>query len=186
MNNQNQTMSQGDFILADNAGIVLLAPYFPRLFSMLSFLDEGHRKLRGKPEQAKAFAVLYYIVAGRDCMVTEHEGNADDRYGVNKLLTGMEISEPIPELPEITKEEREVCESLLKGVLSNWDKLRNTSIATLREAFLMRPGKIDIKEDFIRIVMEQKAYDLLIESIPWNFRMIRFPWMEKHIEVRWR
>lgn len=176
----NLNVPQEEPVRADNAGIVLLAPYLPRLFSMLSCLDQESRKFKGKMEQFKALAVLNYVVTGKDGSVP------NEKYIMNRLLTGVDISEVIPHLPETTTEERDVCASMLKAVLCNWDKLRNTSVDAFRGAFLSRPGTIGLHENYIPVTMEIKPYDLLLDTIPWNFRMIRFPWMEKRIEVRWR
>ena len=38
--------------------------------------------------------------------------------------------------------EKEFCESLLKGVVQNWEKIGNTSTEGLRESFLRREGLI--------------------------------------------
>ncbi|NDV67378.1 contractile injection system tape measure protein [Dysgonomonas sp. 25] len=177
MEKQNLNIPQNEPIYVDNAGIVLLTPYFPRLFSLMSLTED--RKFKGEAEQLRALATTYYLVTGND-------RSPKEQYIINKLLVGMDISKPIPQLPELTKEDKEVCESLLKAVLQNWDKLRNTSIMALREAFLMRPGKVEMKEDAIHLRVEEKAYDMLLDSVPWNFRMIKMPWMEKRIEVKWR
>ena len=177
MEKQNMNIPQEEPMYVDNAGIVLLSPYLPRLFSMMSLTESNNFK--GEQEQLKALAVTYYLVTGKD-------KSPNEQYIINKLFVGMNISKPIPQLPELTKEEKETCESLLKAVLQNWGKLRNTSIMTLREAFLMRSSKVEIKEDSIHLTVEEKAYDMLLDSVPWNFRMIKFPWMEKRIEVRWR
>jgi hypothetical protein len=75
---------------------------------------------------------------------------------------------------------------MLNGVLQNWGKLKNSSPMTLREAFLRRNGRLEEKEDAYYLTVEEKAYDMLLDSIPWNFRMIRMPWMKKPVIVKWR
>ena len=75
---------------------------------------------------------------------------------------------------------------MLEGVRSNWTKLKNTSIEGIRQAFLQREGKLEEKDDFYHLTVEEKAYDILLDSVPWNFRMIRHPWMKKTVQVKWR
>ena len=36
------------------------------------------------------------------------------------------------------------------------------------------------------IHVEQRAYDILLDSVPWSFRMIRYPWMDTIMQVEWR
>lgn len=74
----------------------------------------------------------------------------------------------------------------MNGVLQNWNKLKNSSIATLREVFPRRDGKLEEKEDEFHLTVEEKDFDMLIDNIPWNFKMIGMPWMEKLITVKWR
>jgi len=177
MERQDFNTSQNEPMYVDNVGIVLLAPYLPRLFQMLSLINQNNFK--GETEQLKAIAAIQYAITGKTSSLNQ-------QYKINKILLGMDISKPIPQLPELTEEEKKMCESMLNGVLQNWEKLRRTSIMALREAFLMRPGKIEMKEDSIHLTVEEKAYDMLLDSVPWNFRLIKFPWMDKRIDVKWR
>ncbi|MCC8155256.1 MAG: hypothetical protein LIP01_14345 [Tannerellaceae bacterium] len=34
--------------------------------------------------------------------------------------------------------------------------------------------------------MDEKAYDILLDTIPWNFHTIKLSWMQKPIYVKWR
>lgn len=160
-----------------NAGIVLLYPYLPRLFTMLSLTDSNNFK--DNDARVKAALLLHYIVWGKE--------EADDSdLLINKLLVGIEISDVISQKVELSAHEKEAVTSMLKGVLHHWEKMGNTSIAGLRVVFLQREGEIEFIEDSTQITVEEKAYDMLIDNVPWNFRMIRMPWMKKPIIVKWR
>ncbi len=171
----NEEISDAQFI--DNAGIVLLAPYLPRLFEMLQLTE--NRQFKDSEAQIRAMFLLQYAVFGKT-EFPEHEMT------LNKLLTGFNFSETIPKTMELTPPEKETVENMLKGALHNWQKLRNTSIEGLRAAFLQRNGKLEEKEDFYQLTVEEKAYDMLLDSCPWNFRNIKFPWMKKMVQVKWR
>ena len=75
---------------------------------------------------------------------------------------------------------------MLHGVLQNWGRLTNTTIAGLQEGFLRREGSLEEQEDTYLLTVEAKAYDMLLDHVPWNFRTIKFSWMEKAIQVKWR
>ena len=75
---------------------------------------------------------------------------------------------------------------MLEGVLQNWGRLTNTSIAGLQEGFLRREGRLEELEDTYLLTVETKAFDMLLDQVPWNFRTIKYSWMEKAIQVKWR
>lgn len=160
-----------------NAGIVLLYPYLPRLFTMLSLTD--NHDFKDNDARIKAALLLHYIV-------WEKEEADDSDLLINKLLVGIEISDVISQKVELSGKEKDAVESMLKSILEQWPKMKLTSIDGLREAFLQREGEIELIEDSTRITVKEKTYDMLIDSIPWNFRMIKYPWMEKPITVQWR
>lgn len=164
-------------IYVQNAGMVLLSPYLPRLFMMLHLL-EGN-KLKDQEAQVRAIYLLQYLVSGKTDF-PEHE------MALNKLFAGLKTGWPVPRTIQMTQEETEVADSLLKGVLQHWDKLKNTSVAALREAFLCREGILEEKEDHYSLTVQTKPYDILLDSVPWNFRSIKHAWMEKGIQVQWR
>lgn len=160
-----------------NAGIVLLAPYLPRLFNLLKFTERN--TFVDQQTQIRALFVMQYLVFG-DTMPPEYEMT------LNRLLVNFETVHPIPQQLELTGNEKETGENLLQAVLQNWEKLKNTSIAGLREGFLQRDGRLEEKYDSYLLVVEQKSYDMLLDSIPWSFSSIKYNWMQKRIDVKWR
>lgn len=75
---------------------------------------------------------------------------------------------------------------MLDSVIQLWTKIGNTSVEGLRKSFLQREGNLEEKEDYYILNVEERAYDVLLDSIPWSFAEIRFPWMAKPMEVSWR
>lgn len=173
----NEMMETIENVFVNNAGMVLPAPFLPRLYSMLN-LTEGNQ-FKSRDAQVKAIYAIQYA-AFEKTDFPEHE------LVLNKILVGLDISEPIPSGVELTEEEQKTVLSMLEGVRSNWTKLKNTSIEGIRQAFLQREGKLEEKDDFYHLTVEEKAYDILLDSVPWNFRMIRHPWMKKTVQVKWR
>lgn len=172
---KNGTITEPMYV--SNAGMVLYTPFLPRLFSML-LLAEDHR-FKTKNARYKAAYCMQYAVFGK-IDFPEHE------LVLNKLLVGLSINEPLPSGIELTEKEKEIILSMIDGVKNNWEKLRNTSTETLKLAFIQRNGKLEEREDHYLITVDQKPYDMLLDSLPWNFRTIKFPWMEKRMHVNWR
>lgn len=174
---ENPPLSTPHSPFVNNAGIVILSPYLPRLFSMLDLMENN--QFRDDEAQVRAIYLIQYIVFGSTDF-PEHE------MALNKLLTGCKVETPLSRPIEPTEKEKSAIRSMLESVLQHWSKLKNTSIAGLREGFLHRNGKLEEQEDFYLLTVEEKAYDMLLDSCPWNFRIIKYPWMKKMIQVKWR
>lgn len=159
----------------NNAGLVLIAPYLPRLFAILG-LTEGNR-FKDREAQIRAIFIMQYAVFGRT-EFPEYEMQ------LNKILTNFSTGVPIPISIELTQDEINTINSLLTSVTQHWDKVK--SIDALREVFLQREGKIDECEETLELTVNLKAYDMLLDTVPWNYKTIKFPWMPKSIHVKWR
>lgn len=159
-----------------NAGLVLLNPYLKMLFKRLKLTE--NKKFVSEEKKEKAALLLQYL-ARKDEAPEEHE------LTLNKLLVGLPLSAPFKFDISITEEEKRLCDSLLDGVIKNWTALKNTSIDGLRTSFLMREGSLRKEEIGWMLRIEKKAYDILLERLPWGFGLIHYPWMEKPLYTEW-
>lgn len=161
-----------------NAGLILLAPYFPRLFSMLHLLDGG-RKLSDPENQVKAiFYMQYLVTAQRE--VPEYE------LFLNKLLSGYPLEESFSPFFDFGEAEEQILLSLLNSIKCNWNQMKNTSIEGFRNSFLLREGVLEERQDQWVLAVEPRAYDLLLDTLPWSYSPVKFSWMNKPIYVKWR
>ncbi|MEL7248112.1 MAG: contractile injection system tape measure protein [Bacteroidota bacterium] len=159
-----------------NAGLVLLAPFLGRYFSLLEMTTEDGALL---PEAAdRAVHLLQYLVSGRS-------ETTEDLLVLNKVFCGLPVETPVSAGIELTEQEIEVSEFLLKSVLQNWSIMSNSSIDNLRGSFLLRAGKLVEEEDRWLLMVESAAYDIALTSLPWTFSMVMLPWMQKRVEVEW-
>ena len=71
-------------------------------------------------------------------------------------------------------------------MITNWKSVGQTSVAGFRESFLQRRGRLTRKDDAWQLKVEQRAFDMLLDSIPWGFAAIKHPWMERVVYVKWR
>lgn len=163
-------------IYIQNAGLVILFPFISRYFSLVDLLKGD--EFKDIDAQKRAVLLLQYIL-------TEQNEAPEHELVLNKILTGLPIAEPIPLEIELTEKEIDISTKLLKGVLGQWKKLGSSSIRHLRGSFLLREGRLIEEESGWKLRVEQKAYDMLLDSMPWSFSMISFPWMKKVLYVEW-
>lgn len=162
----------------NNAGMVLFMPYVHLLFRKLNLVDTKNQFCNKEAQQRAAYVIQYAAFGRID--FPEHE------LVLNKLFVGMDLNEPLPSISDLTQEEKDTARNMVEGLKTNWQKLRNTAVETFQEAFLKRGGKLEEKDDSYLITVEEKAYDLLLSTLPWEFRLLKLPWMEKRVEVKWR
>jgi hypothetical protein len=164
----------------ENAGLVLIAPFFPRLFQYAGYMNENADAFLDDEFRIRAIFLMQYIVYGEE---REHD---EAQLFLNRLLVLLEEEVPLPKTCEMTDKERSIADSLLGGVKAQWSQLKNTSEDSFRVSFLQRSGFLRLENETAwQLTVDKRAYDLLLDTIPWSFRMLKFRWMEKMINVRW-
>lgn len=162
-----------------NAGLCLLAPWFVRLFAMLGYLDEERKKFRNTASKVRAVFLLQYLASGEEKAWREAE------LAFNRLLTALPGHVPLPGRLPLADEERQTADGMVAGVKANWPQMNGTSVEGFRGSFILRGGTLEQEEERWLLTVEEKAYDLLLETVPWGFRQIRLPWLKKHVQVKW-
>jgi Contractile injection system tape measure protein len=162
-----------------NAGVVLLWPFLARYFQNLGLMENN--AFRGETERNRAVYLVQYLAAGK-LEAPEHE------LLLNKVLCGAQPEQPLDPANPLTDAEEALSAQLLHAVIANWEKLRNTSREGLRQSFLLREGRLLRKQsdDSWSLTVSTKAYDLLLDSLPWRFSTVRLPWMQAVLHVKWR
>ncbi|MDH3647885.1 MAG: contractile injection system tape measure protein [Gammaproteobacteria bacterium] len=163
-----------DQMLVTNAGIVLLAPYLPRLFAMLELTGDD-----GFVDDERAAHLLHYAATGGTDAL-EYE------LALNKLLCGITFGRPLARVFESSDVEREAVASLLNAVIEHWRTAGNTSVDGLRTSFLQREGRLHRVEQGWHLLVETRAFDMLLDGLPWSYNLIRYPWMDGVLHVEWR
>jgi DNA-binding protein len=163
-----------------NAGLVLVWPFLPHLFTKLNLLTPEKKWISVEAQQRGVHLSQY--------LVSKQSSSPEFVLPLNKILCGMSINSPISKGIEMTEEEIEVCEGLLTAVTAQWSALKNTSPDGLRGAFLVRNGVLtkDGMNDgkwFLRV--EKKPFDLLLQKLPWGMSMVRYTWSKNLVLVDW-
>ncbi len=160
-------------IYVNNSGLVIVAPYLNMFFKRMEVVADN--KIIN---HSKAITLLHYIATAKETF-------AEFEVVLPKLLCGFEPDFAIPAPYEITPDDIELVDEMLKAVISNWTILKNTSVAGLREAFLLREGKLTFMAEGSRLKVQRNSIDVLLDQIPWNISMIKLPWMTNLLTVDW-
>jgi hypothetical protein len=164
-------------IYVANAGLVLATPYLPRLFTMLDLMDtwlfiDVHAAERG-------VHLLHYLAErGADPV--------EPLLVLNKILCGLAPETPVVRQLTLDDREKELVDGMIAGMIANWPVIGATSVDSFRESFLQREGVLRLKDDGWHLLVEPRAYDLLLDQLPWSFSIIKHPWMAQALHVEWR
>ncbi|MEY3760011.1 MAG: hypothetical protein RIR39_1502 [Pseudomonadota bacterium] len=160
-------------IYIENAGLILLHPFLPQFFTALGIANEDQLI-----QHERALCLLHFLTTGL-LIAPEYE------LTLAKILCNIPLEMPVESDMELSESEREEAEALLNAVIHHWDALRNTSIDGLRGEFLLRFGKLSMRDGDWLLQVEAKTVDILLNQLPWGISMIKLPWMQRMLWVEW-
>jgi hypothetical protein len=163
-----------DGVFVECAGVVLLHPFLPRLFEGLEIASGG--RLRA-PD--RALGLLHFLATG-DRRAPEYA------LVLAKRLCGLPLEKPCGPPHPVSDAEAEEGIGLLNAVIGHWEALGGSSIDALRGTFLVRPGKLGRRGDDDVLQVEDRAFDVLLEHLPWGMSPLQLPWMDRLLWVEWR
>lgn len=165
-------------VTIQNAGLVLLWPYLNRFFKFLNLVDPKNAFINDAALE-RAIQLTQYLVNSQ----TEID---EQGLMLNKLLCGVDFKFHVASNFEPTPEEVSLSRKMLQGAVQNWEQMKNTRPETFQETFLQREGRLYLLDDRWELVVDKKAYDMLLDTLPWNISMIQLSWMSKRLVVIWR
>jgi hypothetical protein len=166
----------GASFFIQNAGLVILHPYLKTFFINLGLVKEG--KFISKTARFKAIHALEFLIDG--CL--EH---SEDTLMLNKILCGWPVMAPVPLSVKLTKAQIQHCEDFISAVLSMWEQMKNSSHSNFRGAFLKRDGVLRNEQGDWNLRIEPTGYDVLLQTLPWGYGVIKNAFMETTIYVEW-
>jgi Contractile injection system tape measure protein len=172
---------EGDPVYVGNAGLVLAGAFLPHLFQQLDLVakdDEGKLRLRDADAVSRAVHLLQYLVDGST-------DTAEPLLVLNKVLCGVAPETPVERAIQPDEREREMCDRLLAAMLARWPALNNTSVAGLRETFLQREGRLELAPGRLRLTVQRKTLDVLVDQVPWSVSLVFHGWMPEPLHVTW-
>lgn len=184
INELNEKGRSMEKVIINNAGMLLLQFFIPRMCRMADYLGEDAKHFKDENSKIRAIFLLQYLVYG------EEKEYSEEKLYLNKILVGLNENTLLPRGCKLNKEEIRVVEDMVSMVKKMWDKVKHTSDTALRQAFFQREGVVtyETNQGMSRWIIEvqERAYDVLIDSLPWSYAMYRYPWRDEIIEVRWR
>ena len=160
-----------------NAGLVILAPFFSHLFKELKLT--GKDGFVSDESQFRAVALTYYIYSGSEEM-------NEQELTLNKILCGINPKTAVPLKSSLSDEEKALADELILSAIGYWSALKNTGIDAFRSTFLKRNGIItSAAEGNWLLRIERTAFDVLLDTLPWPISVHRYSWMKKLLTVEW-
>nr|WP_241390143.1 contractile injection system tape measure protein [Serratia proteamaculans] len=159
-----------------NAGLLLLWPLLPQLFSQLGLWEE---------ERFISDAARWQAVYGLDRLVWGEPNPTDERLTLNQVLCGASFSATVPPTAQLSLVQQQQIDDWLTAIgqqLVGWQKL---SLTDIRQLFLQRAGEISTEGIFPQISVRPEPYDFLLRDWPWPMTLASFPWTEQPLTIVW-
>ncbi|BEM90367.1 hypothetical protein SME46J_48370 (plasmid) [Serratia marcescens] len=157
-----------------NAGLVLLWPLLPRLFSQFGWLDEGH--FSDDEARWQAVGCLDWLAWGDNEL-------AEWRTPCARLLCGIAEEVPFEARPLAPALQAEL-DTWLGQVFACVPHLGRCSASDLRIFFLQRAGILTLG-DSVLLTIAPEATDVLLHNLPWPLTHVILPWRATFINVDW-
>ena len=175
MNNDSLTLPT-EGVLIGNAGLVILNSFFIMLFKRLEIIAD--KAYTSEDAQSDAVHYLQYLATGS----TETVGSV---LTLNKVLCGLSPYAIVGDSIEITEEQKQSIDELIKAAIDYWPATGNISLQGFRVNWLLREGLLKETEEHWELTVEKKGYDILMNRLPFSFSIIQLPWMQKSLQVIW-
>lgn len=174
--NQHSIIIENEGIFINNAGLVILNPFLMGLFKNVGYVEE--KQWISEELQQRAICLMQYMATGK-----QEFGEFD--LLLNKVLTGYPLEQSLPADIQLSDFEIQEANEVLNSLIKHWSALKNTSVQSVQTTFLLREGKLTIKDLQWVLQVEQQTVDILLNKLPWGISIIKFPWMEKRLHVEW-
>lgn len=167
-------LNQG--IPVKNAGITILNSYIVMLFERLELVVDN--QFTSTENLINSVHYLQYVITGLS--------NTEEAYlPLNKVLCDLPIAYTVPDRIEISEESKQLIDGLIKAAISFWSAIGDCSVDGFRGNWLVRDGILVELADKWELTVDKRAYDILINKSPFEFSIIKYPWMEKPLHVIW-
>ncbi len=161
----------------DNAGVVLIGPYLPKLWEQLGWVA-GNRF--NDPETAwLAVQMIQFLCDGQPETPPEY------LLALPKILCGFRPGALFEPPRPLNGEEMAAGDTLLKAVLEHAPGLGLKTAGALRGSFLLRKGVLRSGDFQWLLHVEKETYDIVLQKVPWGYQVLKFPWMEVAVFVEW-
>jgi hypothetical protein len=172
-----ELFSEEEGVYIDNAGIIIMHPFFALLFKELNLLNEEDIFLSDECRQ-RAVIILNYLCTGKE-KYDEH------LLAFNKIVCGLKPEDNLQTGLLLTDTELKECDNLLETVIRYWEALKGAGKEAIQETFFTRKAKLSFNNNNYLLQVERMATDILIDRLPWGMGIVRLPWLDHLIYVVW-
>lgn len=164
-----------------NAGLVLLLDGLSELFKTLALTDQ--EVFVSTNAQQKAIHLLAYL-SGETLQSTD-QGIAEPQLLLNKILCGMQPSEPVWSVCWLSEYEKSAAQKLISDVIKRLEPNGELSCETFIEQFVQRPGMVEVKDQQWQLRIEPEGRDILLHQHFPSYCTVQYPWMPVPLTVVW-
>lgn len=168
--------SDSQEVYLENSGLVTLWPFLEEFFQTFGLVQE--KQFVDASAQERGVLLLQYMVSGVFEML-------EYQLPLNKLLCGMELSDPVFPQLDITPQERDETEDLLTAVIQHWSTLKQMSIDRFRAMFLLREGVLLKRDELWLVRVKEEPFDILMKGLPWSIQTVTLPWLDDPLITEW-
>jgi len=162
-------------IYINNAGLVLFNPYITTFLSRLGMTEKG--KFKDEESAFRSVHLLQLLVT--EATYGEHE------LVLNKILCNLPVSSPVSMDIDLKPAEKQLAKELIEVTMQRWKKGSSGSKESFRASFLNRDGRLSMINEEWHLKVDQRGYDVILQTLPWSYGMIKLPWMLKPLIVEW-
>ncbi len=162
-------------IYINNAGLVLFNPYITTFLSRLGMTEKG--KFKDEESAFRSVHLLQLLVT--EATYGEHE------LVLNKILCNLPVSSPVPMDFVLKPAEKQLAKELIEVTMQRWKKGSSGSKESFRASFLNRDARLSMINEEWHLKVDQRGYDVILQTLPWSYGMIILPWMSKPLIVEW-
>ncbi|MFK7762661.1 MAG: contractile injection system tape measure protein [Roseobacter sp.] len=159
--------------VTENAGLVMLHPYYTLLFDRLRITHDG--QALDPDHLPRALGALHFLA-----------GAAPLSDPLLCVLLGLDAMYPLPDAEPPDGDAEVLMDGLLRSVIERWGKLGATSPDALRQTFIQRTGSLRFNETGAWLRVAPGPFDMLLDSLPWRLSPVAMRWMPLPCFVSWR
>jgi hypothetical protein len=104
---------------------------------------------------------------------------------LNKILCNLPVSSSVSMDIDLKPAEKQLAKELIEVTMQRWKKGSSGSKESFRASFLNRDGRLSIINEEWHLKVDQRGYDVILQTLPWSYGMIKLPWMLKPLIVEW-
>ncbi|MGK0706860.1 contractile injection system tape measure protein [Yokenella regensburgei] len=159
-----------------NAGLLLLWPLLPQLFSLLGLWKE---------EQFVSDAARWQALYGLDRLVWGEANPPEGRLTLSQVLCGGACSASVPPSTPLSQLQLQQIDDWLTAIGQQFPGWQKLSLTDIRQLFLQRAGEISTQGTVPQISVWPEPWDFLLRDWPWPMTLASFPWTEQPLTIVW-